>query len=65
MSTAHPRGNVSASVIAGPLVPGNQAPTNGMHILSMDDCHLFIHITPEDAQQWIDVLAPIAEEASK
>lgn len=62
MSTEHPQGHVTASIVAGPLEDSHQPTTNVGHMLTMGH-HLYLHISPETAQQWINTLAPIAKEA--
>lgn len=63
--TAFPEGHVSASIHAGPLEDSGQPTTSVGHMFHMGSGSLYIHITPELAAQWIDVLTPIAKEASK
>jgi len=62
MSSKENDGLISTSINAGHIkATGNKDRRTG-HQLRMG-YGLFIHITPEIAAQWLDVLAPIAKEA--
>ena len=63
MSNAKNDGLISTSINAGHInATGNSNETG--HQLRMG-YGLFIHITPDVAAQWIDVLTPIAQEAGE
>jgi hypothetical protein len=55
---------VSVSVIAGPIKATSQPPHPqlGQQVAVGDD--LYLHITAEVAQQWIDVLTTITKESN-
>jgi hypothetical protein len=62
MSSTENDGLISTSINAGQIKSTGNGNSKTGHQLRMG-YGLFIHITPDVAQQWIDVLTPIAKEA--
>jgi hypothetical protein len=57
------QGTVSASITAGPITAtGNRSPEAGLQITMGH--RLFIHIQPDVARQWIEVLESISKESN-
>jgi len=63
MNSVERYGVVTASVTASPIEATGHDGNDGTHQLRMRGDKLFIHITPENAKQWIETLTPIAKEA--
>ena len=63
MSKIKEEGLVSVSIHAGQIVDTGHG-NDDTHQLRMGHTN-FIHINPDIAAQWIDILTPIAKEASK
>jgi hypothetical protein len=66
MSTAYPKGNVSASISAGPIRPSGQPINDTTGQMFLMGANLYIHIQPAVAAQWIEQLTSLAAlEATK
>jgi hypothetical protein len=64
MSTNHTTSIVSVSVVAGHINATSQPPHPqiGQQVKMGDN--LYMHITPDVARQWIDVLTTITKESN-
>ncbi|MFS2091045.1 hypothetical protein [Paenarthrobacter nicotinovorans] len=58
-------GYISVTLVAGTLTRTGNGNAETGHQLQMAGAANFFHIQPEVAAQWVEVLTPIAQEASK
>jgi hypothetical protein len=58
-------GTVGVSITAGHIAATDQPrhPVIGQQVVMGTDAAFMLHITPDVARQWIDVLTPIAKDS--